>query len=122
MGYLRNWVGVCEGITVRADCANKRGIYKWKWVICETEWVGAGIMGRADCANKRGIYKLVWEVCETGCMCAGIMVRADCANKRRIYKLGWEVCESGCVGWEKIMACICLFLEKTEHSILYQFF
>ena len=75
VGYLRNWVGVCEGITVRADCANKRGIYKWKWVICETECVCEGITVRADCANKMRIYKLVWEVCETECGCAGITVR-----------------------------------------------
>jgi hypothetical protein len=40
--YLRNWVGECEGITVRADCANKRRIYKLgigglrKWAV----WVG----------------------------------------------------------------------------------
>ena len=69
MGGLRNWVGVCAGITVRADCANKRRIYKLVWEVCETGWVCAGITVRADCANKRGIYKLVWEVCETGWVC-----------------------------------------------------
>ena len=35
-------------------------------------------------------------------------------------KWEWGVCESGLLG--EITVCICLFLEKTEHSILYQFF
>ena len=40
MGGLRKGVGVGEKNIRRAGCANKRGIYKWKWFICESGWGG----------------------------------------------------------------------------------
>jgi hypothetical protein len=43
------------------------GFINWESEVCETGLFGwAGITVRADCANKRRIYKLEWKVCESG--------------------------------------------------------
>ena len=66
MGYLRNWV-CGWGLRCAKIAQIRGGFINWEWEVCETGLFGcAGITVRADCANKRRIYKLVWEVCETG--------------------------------------------------------
>ncbi len=45
--YLRKWLGCWGEITRCADCANKRGIYKWEWFICESGW---GVEEKLRCA------------------------------------------------------------------------
>ncbi len=42
------------------------GFINWDWIICESLMCGEKITRRADCANKRGIYKLGLRICESG--------------------------------------------------------
>jgi len=45
------------------------------------------ITRRADCANKRRIYKFgIGKFAKVSVLIKNITRRADCANKRRIYK------------------------------------
>ena len=60
VSYLRNWVGVCAGITVRADCANKRRIYKLVWEVCERIGCCDGILQDAPVAQIRGGF-INWD-------------------------------------------------------------
>jgi DNA-directed RNA polymerase subunit H (RpoH/RPB5) len=83
---------------VRADCANKRGIYKLGFGLFAKVGCCVKITRRAGCANKRRIYKLGFGLfAKVGC-CVKITRRAGCANKRGIYKLVWIICESGLLG------------------------
>ena len=64
MGYLRNWV--CGwGLRCAKIAQIRGGFINWYGRFAKLGMC-AGITVRADCANKRRIYKLVWEVCETG--------------------------------------------------------
>ena len=82
-----------EKITRRADCANKRRIYKLgmrylrKWV--RIEYLKK--LQDAPIAQIKGEFiNSESDICESGWdrMFEKITRRADCANKRRIYKLG----------------------------------
>jgi hypothetical protein len=76
---------------------------------------------RADCANKRRIYKLGFGLFAKVCVWGEITVRADCANKRRIYKLGFGLfAKVGCC--VKITVRDCLFVKINRAYILYEFF
>jgi hypothetical protein len=64
------------------------GFINWDLDYLRKLWCCVKITRRADCANKRRIYKLGWGLRKLWC-CVKITRRADCANKRRIYKLGF---------------------------------
>ena len=92
---MRKWV-VGEKITRRADCANKRRIYKFGLRICESCDVGEKLRC-AQIAQIRGGF-INWDgVCES-CDVGEKLQDAQIAQIRGGF-INWDgVCESGCVG------------------------
>jgi hypothetical protein len=72
------------------------------------------ITRRADCANKRRIYKLIWDYLRKNIECLRKLQDAQIAQIRGGFiNWAWYICGSG--ARVKNVMCVCLFLEKTEH-------